>query len=800
MRLQARRLRLGLICLVVVALVVGSGGLVAGGAEPSGALTTVGIVPPNVPGRNFPPVFEELGNNVGNVLVPCGEVPEANLPLGWEAPCISDELASLAQARSAEGLSPLLLPSNWSTLNSSEQQFVILNLERTTRGLPAFTGESSLLSEEAIQTALANVDHDPSLPSISQLESWFGANADVSDWAGNAGPASAIGEVFDWLYDDGCGIGPSGGPSGANTDCNPTISYTQLPSWGHRGNVLSDSSETSGLCQQGDCWVGVGIGGIDDGYSALEVISPVIPGGNVNVATPTPTFVASIELTWAQELPFIPSCEATPADDTCVVGTSASVSSSDSQPSPGQSVTLTATLSSSGGIPEGGSVSFFDGSSPIANCQNLSVQNPGYDQPPGILTTNPYGPPYIVTVTQPQISCVTSFSTRGPNEITASYSGSSLNNVAVYGPSTSASVTVTLPNVGTPDVPTSVMASIGNGSANLSWVAPASSGTSPISSYLITASPGSLTQSVPGSKTSASFSGLVNGTAYSFVVQAINASGSSAPSVPSNTVTPSASYYINGYWLLDSYGVVTGFGGGASLGGIGSSNSGAVGIDSTNSGQGLVEVDRVGNVATIGVVSPLGGTGSSSSPLWSPVVSIASTADSQGYWLVTSDGQIQANGDAVNYGSPYSSGLHLAAPIVSMAATPDSKGYWLVGSDGGVFAYGDAQFYGSTGALRLNAPIVSMAATPDGKGYWFVASDGGVFSYGDAQFYGSMGAKHLDKPIVAMASVPGGKGYWLFGSDGGVFAFGDAPFYGAGTPSPGSTIVAATAANTSGIE
>ena len=127
---------------------------------------------------------------------------------------------------------------------------------------------------------------------------------------------------------------------------------------------------------------------------------------------------------------------------------------------------------------------------------------------------------------------------------------------------------------------------------------------------------------------------------------------------------------------------------------------------------------------------------------------------------------------------PAPSSTALDQPVVGMAAAPDGHGYWLVATDGGVFGLGGARFYGSMGGRPLNQPEVGMAATPDGQGYWLVAADGGVFSFGDAPFYGSMGARPLHRPVVGMAATPDGGGYWLVAADGGVFSFGDAPFYG----------------------
>jgi hypothetical protein len=160
----------------------------------------------------------------------------------------------------------------------------------------------------------------------------------------------------------------------------------------------------------------------------------------------------------------------------------------------------------------------------------------------------------------------------------------------------------------------------------------------------------------------------------------------------------------------------------------------------------------------------------------SRAVGIAATPGGHGYWVTTSGGQVFAFGNAKLYGSPAK--LHLKSPIVGIAAAPDGKGYWLVASDGGIFNYGDAGFRGSPAQLHLKSPIVGIAATPDGKGYWLVASDGGIFNYGDASFHGSTGNIHLSKPIVGIAATTNGQGYWLVASDGGIFAFGGATFYG----------------------
>jgi hypothetical protein len=131
-------------------------------------------------------------------------------------PCQEAVVEAIDQARAAEGIGPLELPSDYDSITTADQMLVLANLERIDRGLPGFIGLSSRL--DALAHSAAAADSDPNGPSGT---TWG------SNWAG--GEASALLADYDWMYDDG--------PGSPNMDCTSALANG---CWDHRRNVLGD--------------------------------------------------------------------------------------------------------------------------------------------------------------------------------------------------------------------------------------------------------------------------------------------------------------------------------------------------------------------------------------------------------------------------------------------------------------------------------------------------------------------------------------------------------------------------------
>jgi len=175
------------------------------------AVASHGIVPPDNPSANIAesPNFVSICRQDGVT----------------SAPCTSAAIQANDAARAQEGLSAMALPSNFSSLTPGEQLFVLTDIERVDRGLPAVVGMVAQFDTDAQSAAAANTDPTPSsVPPGSTVLRW------ASNWSEGSGP---LGSNYNWMYDDG--------PGSTNVDCTTA---TPAACWGHRDNELGFNAAT----------------------------------------------------------------------------------------------------------------------------------------------------------------------------------------------------------------------------------------------------------------------------------------------------------------------------------------------------------------------------------------------------------------------------------------------------------------------------------------------------------------------------------------------------------------------------
>ena len=173
---------------------------------------------------------------------------------GPGASCQAAVVRAIDNARAAEGVKALVLPSFYGTLSEAEQLLVLAELERVDRGLPGFGGLSANLDSMAQAGAASN--SDPNGP----------ANADWgSNWAG--GEASALLADYDWMYDDG--------PGSPNLDCT---SADPSGCWAHRENILGDYGTAPSM--------GAGVAQVNGVTSLTEIFSSA-PAGALSYRLPS---------------------------------------------------------------------------------------------------------------------------------------------------------------------------------------------------------------------------------------------------------------------------------------------------------------------------------------------------------------------------------------------------------------------------------------------------------------------------------------------------------------------------------
>ena len=194
------------------AVVVGAGlGLSAPtGATAAGTVRTppAAILPPSHPFAN---VARQVSFNCDNFAID-------NTPN-----CIYSALLNINYARSLEGLGPMILPTDFPALPPAQQLFVIFNLERTSRGLPALVELDASADNNAMIGALGSAD-----PPI-QGSPGFQSGPSIAAF----GIGSPLEADWEWMYTDGCY------PYVGNADCG-TVSPNDPGGWGHRNAILGN--------------------------------------------------------------------------------------------------------------------------------------------------------------------------------------------------------------------------------------------------------------------------------------------------------------------------------------------------------------------------------------------------------------------------------------------------------------------------------------------------------------------------------------------------------------------------------
>jgi hypothetical protein len=137
--------------------------------------------------------------------------------------CDQVALQAIDTARAAEGLGPMQLPAGYASMSADQQLVTVTNLERTDRGLPAFSGPVSALDVTAAAGLAANSD-----PVGPAGRTW------ASNWMD--GLASPLAADYLWMYDDG--------PGSNNIACTATNSSG---CWKHRTNILSPWAGSIGV-------------------------------------------------------------------------------------------------------------------------------------------------------------------------------------------------------------------------------------------------------------------------------------------------------------------------------------------------------------------------------------------------------------------------------------------------------------------------------------------------------------------------------------------------------------------------
>jgi hypothetical protein len=254
----------------------------------------VSRVPSSIPnpGSNIVPNpnFLQTGhctfaNGVWGCDNPC--VAGSATALSWPgftngAACADYVLQAINHARAVEGVRPMVLPNNWFSLTTAEQLFVVADLERTARGLPAYVGLNSALTSDAQHAAATN--NDPTVAAGFPMANDAQGSAGFGGaWSGGFNVLAAD---YVWMYDD------AWAGSVAATSNVACTSPHAAGCWAHRDELLgSDPGYNPGVglgCTT--CEMGTGFAMVNGHASYVDLIE--LPKGSL----PPMTF------TWANNV------------------------------------------------------------------------------------------------------------------------------------------------------------------------------------------------------------------------------------------------------------------------------------------------------------------------------------------------------------------------------------------------------------------------------------------------------------------------------------------------------------------
>lgn len=169
--------------------------------------------------------------------------------------CIETETTALDAAHKGEKIGRFIFPRNFAKLTPAEQLFVLVDLERVSRGEAPMVGLSHTVDRWAQAGAKANGDPVPD----GHLEGATGAFA--SNWAAAINTFDAD---YSWMYVDGW--------DGKHKTLNGDCTSAKAPGcWGHRDNILVNTYRLP--CYFRSCSYVMGGGYVKNGWRPYSSFS-----------------------------------------------------------------------------------------------------------------------------------------------------------------------------------------------------------------------------------------------------------------------------------------------------------------------------------------------------------------------------------------------------------------------------------------------------------------------------------------------------------------------------------------------